>query len=207
MTLTSFDLYWELSQSCSTRFRGKLVFVPPDRHLAARTKAALAKFQKDCRSAREARVFIEQLGLALADVRARFPRELGEAGDPSAADPQSAPSNLRLAPEAGSSELPCWDGQLRVLRLGERVVKRFRQPSPNQEAVLSAFQQEDWPPRIDDPLPFSIDQDAKRRLNRTIERLNKHQRSSLIRFYGDGTGRAVCWEPLGAVALKLRRAA
>jgi hypothetical protein len=33
------------------------------------------------------------------------------------------------------------------------VVKEFKLPAPNQETILTAFQEEGWPPRIDDPLP------------------------------------------------------
>ena len=115
---------------------------------------------------------------------------------------------LRLTPEDGFSELPHWDPERRVLRLGARVVKYFRQPSANQEAVLSAFEEANWPSQIDDPIPPRDEQDSKRRLNRTIERLNKHQSEHLLRFHGDGTGQAICWEPLSAPArVKVRRAA
>ena len=36
--------------------------------------------------------------------------------------------------------------------LASAFVKQYRVPSPNQEAVLTVFQEEGWPPRIDDPL-------------------------------------------------------
>src|SRR5262249_18025344 len=47
---------------------------------------------------------------------------------------------------------PFWDEARRELRFGACVVKRFRQPAPSQEAVLTAFAEEGWPPHIDDPL-------------------------------------------------------
>ena len=177
------------------------MFVPTDRNLAAETKAALVGLQKACRCASDVQILIEQITLALAEARARL------AGDLSVVDPDDDPSILCLATDDGSSELPRWDCQLRVLRLGAQVVKCFRQPSGNQEAVLSAFEEAHWPSRIDDPIPPRDEQDSKHRLNRAIERLNKHQYNHLIRFYGDGTGQAICWEPLGITALKLRRAA
>jgi hypothetical protein len=67
-------------------------------------------------------------------------------------------------------------------------------PSPNQEVVLHAFQEEDWPRRIDDPIPPSPEQDRKRRLNETIKGLNRHQVAPLIRFHGDGTGEGLYWD-------------
>jgi len=90
--------------------------------------------------------------------------------------------------------LPQWDQQCRVLRVGQCVVKQFRRPSPNQERVFAAFQEEDWPHRIDDPLPPQGEQEPKCRLHDTIKWLNRHQEHRLIRFLGDGTGEGVCWE-------------
>ena len=74
------------------------------------------------------------------------------------------------------------------------LVKRFKWPAANQEAVLSAFQEEGWPVRIDDPLPPQPEQDSKRRLGDTIKCLNRKQKSQLIHFRGDGTGQGVVWE-------------
>jgi hypothetical protein len=126
---------------------------------------------------------------------------------PATVDAQSGPSILRLANTDSSPELPHWDRQARVLRLGDQVVKRFRQSPSNQEAVLSAFEEEGWPPRIDDPLPSRQGQDSVRRLNLTIWRLNKHQRNHLLRFFSDDTGAGICWEPLPAgTGTKFRRA-
>ena len=67
-------------------------------------------------------------------------------------------------------------------------------PSPNQEAVLAAFEEEGWPHRIDDPLRFQVELGPKYRLHYTIRRLNRSQQQRLIRFFGDGTGVGVCWQ-------------
>lgn len=99
--------------------------------------------------------------------------------------------------------LPQWDRQCRVLRVGQCVVKHYRRPSANQERVLSAFQEEDWPHRIDDPLSPQGEQEPKCRLHDTIKWLNRHQEHHLIRFLGDGTGEGVCWELISDVALVL----
>jgi hypothetical protein len=67
-------------------------------------------------------------------------------------------------------------------------------PSPNQEAILDAFQEEGWPMWIDDPLSPLPDQPPKRRLHDTIKGLNRNREMELIRFRGDGTGQRVAWE-------------
>lgn len=91
-------------------------------------------------------------------------------------------------------EFPTWDRDRRELRLGEQVIKVFKLPSPMQEAILVAFEEEHWPPRIDDPLPSHPELLPKRRLHDTIKSLNRNQKNSLIRFMGDGTGEGIRWE-------------
>jgi len=89
-----------------------------------------------------------------------------------------------------------WDSDRRELRVNGFLVKRFKLPSANQEAVLSAFEEDGWPPRIDDPLPPIANRDSKRRLHDTINSLNRNQKCKLIRFFGDGNGLGIRWEPL-----------
>jgi len=89
---------------------------------------------------------------------------------------------------------PVWDAELHELCVGQLLVKCFKWPALNQETVLSAFQEEDWPKRIDDPLPPRPELDPKRRLHDTIKSLNRNQKNRLIRFKGDGTGQGVRWE-------------
>ena len=93
-----------------------------------------------------------------------------------------------------SESRPHWDAQRRELCVGETVVKRFRQPSPLQELLLTAFEEEGWPQRIADPLPRHPEQNPKRRLHDTIRSLNLNQRAPLMRFGGDGTGEGMIWE-------------
>ena len=90
--------------------------------------------------------------------------------------------------------MPVWDQERRELRINDVVVKSFKLPSPNQEAILTALAEENWPVRIDDPLPPQLDLDPKRRLHDTIKSLNRNQKSRLIRFSGDGTGEGVLWK-------------
>jgi hypothetical protein len=93
-------------------------------------------------------------------------------------------------------ERPKWDYDRQELRFDGTLVKQFRLPSPNQETVLAAFEEERWPPRIDDPLPPRTDIDAKKRLHDTIKSLNRRQKHRRIRFMGDGRGIGVRWEPI-----------
>lgn len=90
--------------------------------------------------------------------------------------------------------LPCWDEQRRELRLEGEVVKKYKRPAPNQELILQVFQEEGWPPRIDDPLPIRSDRSPRIRLHDTINQLNQAQKVPRIRFRGDGTGQGVFWE-------------
>jgi hypothetical protein len=93
---------------------------------------------------------------------------------------------------------PNWDRDRRELRLGRQLVKVFKLPSRMQETILMAFEEEQWPPKIDDPLPVHPDLMPKRRLHDTIKGLNRNQKSCLIRFMGDGTGEGIRWELIPA---------
>ncbi len=90
--------------------------------------------------------------------------------------------------------IPHWDAVRHELRVGGLLVKQFKLPSPNQETILSAFEEEGWPPQIDDPLPPHPDQDPKRRLQDALKGLNRAQKNPLIRFMGDGTGQGILWK-------------
>jgi hypothetical protein len=93
------------------------------------------------------------------------------------------------------AEVPCYDGDLRELWLGRALIKRFRQPAPDQHTILSAFEELAWPPHLDDPLsPHHYGRDAKLRLRDAISRLNRHQQHPLLRFRGDGRGQGILWQ-------------
>jgi hypothetical protein len=115
-----------------------------------------------------------------------LPRAASSAHDPMLHFPQLKARNGRPA--------PVWDRDRQELRVGDQVVKQFKVPATNQETILAAFQEEHWPPRIDDPLPPQKDQDPKRRLHDTINSLNRNQKRPLLRFLGDGSGQGVRWE-------------
>lgn len=94
--------------------------------------------------------------------------------------------------------IPSWDRVRRELRWGDVMVKQFKVPSPNQETILGVFEEEHWPPRIDDPLSPKLELDPKRRLHDTINTLNRNQKNALLRFFGDGSGQGIRWTPRGA---------
>jgi len=94
----------------------------------------------------------------------------------------------------GEPIAPSWDSERRVLRVNGTIVKTFKWTAQNQEAILCVFEEEGWPPRIDDPLPPHPEQDSKRRLSDTIKCLNRKQTNPLIHFRGDGTGEGIVWE-------------
>ena len=88
---------------------------------------------------------------------------------------------------------PYWDAGARELSLGRTLVKRFRHAAPNQERILTVFQEENWPTHIDDPLPPRDGLDAKRRLHDTVNHLNQHMQNARIHFRMNGAGTGVCW--------------
>ena len=136
----------------------------------------------------------------LTETGEQFARTL--AGDsvviPMTAAPDLPPGFLAkksgLSHDSAPNVTPTWDRDRQQLRVGRIIVKEFKVPAPNQEAILSAFQEENWAPRIDDPLPPLADVEPKRRLHDTISSLNRNQREPLIRFLGDGSGQGARWE-------------
>ena len=109
----------------------------------------------------------------------------------------NAPFDNRNDVDALRETTPSWNAASRTLYVGNRLVRRFRWAAPNQEFVLTSFQEEGWPRRIDDPLPPRDEMDPKIRLRDTITYLNRGQEPFRIRFHGDGTGRGVLWELIG----------
>lgn len=90
---------------------------------------------------------------------------------------------------------PTWNSARRELCLGDKLIKRYRQRPGNQERILAAFQEDGWPEKVDDPLPFLPDSQAKKRLRDTVHSLNSnHATNNILRFEMDGTGEGVLWQ-------------
>lgn len=106
------------------------------------------------------------------------------------ANNQSNNSHLTI-PQHG---VPEWNANRHELLVNRQLIKRYRWPAENQEAVLNAFQEDGWPARIDDPIPPQSNIDPKRRLADTIKCLNRNHLVQLVRFRGDGTGEGVLWD-------------
>ena len=129
-----------------------------------------------------------RLDLAAEDVR--FALDYESVGSQTPHVSQTIPLRRRLI-------VPNWDANRRILTYDGHVIKRFRRPARNQSLILAAFQEEDWPIRIYDPIAPQPCQDMKRRLNDTIKCLNRGLERRLLHFRGDGTGEGVLWEMVG----------
>jgi hypothetical protein len=105
----------------------------------------------------------------------------------------TASAALAAVDQPATPLLPHWDGDRRQLQFAGLLVKWFRKPAQCQETLLAAFQEDGWPPRIDDPLPRVADIDPKSRLHEAVRRLNMAQVIPLLDFYRDGTGEGVMW--------------
>ncbi len=130
------------------------------------------------------------------------------------ADLQLVRNSTGNAGEPQQSHEPRWDGHRRELRIASVLVKRFTVPDLDQETVLFAFDEQNWPARIDNPLPDSPLPGSKstdctptdstptdggaspcsKRLQAAVLRLNRGQKQRWIQFHADEEARAVCWE-------------
>jgi hypothetical protein len=99
--------------------------------------------------------------------------------------------------------LPFWDDEARELRYRGHVIKHFRNDAPNQIQVLHEFQRAQWPYSIGTPTsrevktPTTAGISQRRRLN-TIKDLDRGISPKLLRFFSDGTGDGIRWEPADA---------
>ncbi len=71
--------------------------------------------------------------------------------------------------------VPFYDSVRREFRLGTTVLRRFKHRAGNQIGVLQAFQNQDWPPRIEDPLCIDPALAPENKLHDTVYYLNKDQ--------------------------------
>lgn len=130
-----------------------------------------------------------------AELGSELPRQVGDASWTSGSEwtwPGGEQAAHHVA--AGEPSHPAWDGERHELRCGGVLIKRFKWRASNQERILAAFEEEGWPPRIDDPLPPRAEIDSKRRLGDTIKCLNRNHLVPVLRFIGDGSGQGVIWE-------------
>ena len=174
--LTLTDLRWLVCKQYVEHARE--VTLPGDKERAFRPGGGLTFARRTCFVLTQSGVSVAR---ALSNVSALGERRAVAAAGSTDGDEAKTPA-------------PRWDPHRHELCLGGRLVKQFKLPSPNQETILMAFEEEGWPPAIDDPLPPQPEQDPKRRLHDTVKALNRNQKHDLIRFKGNGTGEGVLWE-------------
>jgi hypothetical protein len=116
-------------------------------------------------------------------------------GNPAiAAKECNTPTATASKPTEQPAVIPVWNSKLRELRYRGELVKRFRVPAPNQEMILTVFEEEGWPDCVDDPLPPVPDVAPKPRLRATIKSLNGKQNTPSLRFHVNQNGQIVTWE-------------
>ena len=78
--------------------------------------------------------------------------------------------------------------------VGPFMVRQFRRSADNQAGVLEAFEDENWPARVEFPPGILSELDPEHKLNDAAFDLNRGEELFLVCFFCDGTGRGVCWE-------------
>jgi hypothetical protein len=82
---------------------------------------------------------------------------------------------------------PRWDKDTRSLWLGgDTPIKTYNRPAEFQTTILASFEEQEWRPRIDDPLPPG-------KLVEALDSLNRTLKSTRLKFHGDGTGTGIRW--------------
>ena len=125
---------------------------------------------------------LTELGAQLIDGRDHSPADLAQ-------------------PTPPNDVIPVWNKRRHELTWNGHLVKRFRVPAKNQEQILDVFEEDGWPPRVDDPLPPRAELNGKRRLHDTIHSLDRRQQHTILHFYGDGTGEGIRWRVIDRIAL------
>ncbi len=90
--------------------------------------------------------------------------------------------------DSSETTIPNWDENLMILFWGKQIARRVNNNAKNVVAILNAFQEESWPPKVDDPLPGGRNPE---RLRDTLKQLNKDLK--YLRFSADGSGEGIAW--------------
>ena len=93
---------------------------------------------------------------------------------------------------------PSWDDERGLLKFGPVTCRDYsKRRAPNQERLLRAFEEADWPHRIKNPFPKDRpgNRSAAGVLNQTLRGLNRRlSDGSPIQFRAGGDGIHVVWE-------------
>ncbi len=87
---------------------------------------------------------------------------------------------------------PHWDRERSKLLLDGKVIRKVSKQAKHVLQILSTFEDDDWPDRIDDPIS-GLEESQPARLHEAIRSLNEGLK--MIRFRSDGTGKGITWEP------------
>ena len=161
LSLTANDFRWLICKQLVEHARE--ITLPADTGRTFRPESGLTFSRRTCFILSAEGVNYARQALAAATASERSP----------APAPAASVEQPRRQWPSQSLTAPRWDPDRRELCLDDQVVKRFRVPCPNQEAVLCAFEEEGWPYHVDDPLPPQPGQNPKRRLSDTIKSLNQ----------------------------------
>jgi hypothetical protein len=93
------------------------------------------------------------------------------------------------APAVPRPDRPVWNGATGELRWKSRVIRRVRAftQASNIHVILTAFERQGWPDRIDNPLPL-----GQQQLHQTLRSLNRGLRG--MRFHALNGGRVITWK-------------
>jgi hypothetical protein len=119
-----------------------------------------------------------------SDMSQRPSRTAEMASQPDVPELAPGPESPRTEPCLNAK--PRWDAVLRRLTWNGEPVASYRRSAPNQATILSAFEEEGWPTRIDDPL-------SPGQLRQTLKDLQKKLKDAPITFRADGTGEGILW--------------
>jgi hypothetical protein len=97
---------------------------------------------------------------------------------------------------AGSrSVVPYWEPETRRLWVGDCLLHHYKRPAPNQELLLTTFQEENWLLEwTDDPIPPASNVDSRKRLANAVHGLNHCQCPRMLYFSLLNDGTAVAWK-------------
>jgi hypothetical protein len=96
--------------------------------------------------------------------------------------------------QSGGKLVPRWDPFHCELWLGGRLVKQFHRAARNQEYVLTSFQEEGWPERLEIALPDCKLAQLAYRLRETVKSLNHGQTPHGVGFHACADGKSVRWQ-------------
>ena len=109
--------------------------------------------------------------------------------------PTQATREANPAPPTPIAQLPRWVAKDHELWFGDVLVKRYHRPAPIASLILAAFEEQNWPPLIDDPLSPILGRHEPARLRNQVQSLKRRLTNPLIRFYLHSAGTQIGWKP------------